>query len=152
MNDEKKDLDSVEQRLRRFFQKQTESLKASKDLWPKLESRLDEKPKDTDAINRKGRLGLWLAGPRLVAVSASVSVVLLLIVVGSVWLTTYHNGNNMSSTSSGGILHGPGGVFNGSTGVCPRPRLPSLRLLSRRRPLLQRHQGRGFLLRRVRRW
>ena len=46
MKDEKNNFSNIERKLQRFFQKQAESLKASKDLWPKLESRLDEKLKD----------------------------------------------------------------------------------------------------------
>ena len=62
MNDDRNNLKSVERRLQRFFQKQAESLKASKDLWSKLESRLGEKLKDTDANTKRG-LSRWLAGP-----------------------------------------------------------------------------------------
>ena len=99
MNNRKNDVKNIEQRLYRFFQKQAKSLKASKDLWPKLESRLGEKLKDTRANNTKRGFSWWLSGPRLVAMSASLSLVLILVVVVSLWLTTNHTTNNMPSAS-----------------------------------------------------
>ena len=100
MKDEKNNFANNEGKVQKFFQKQADSLKVSKDLWPKLESRLDEKLKDTEPHNTKGRLWQWLAGPRLIAISASVGVVLILIVAGSLWLTTNNSANimNMSRT------------------------------------------------------
>ena len=43
MKDEKNNFTNIEQRVQKFFQKQAESLKAGKDLWSKLESKLDAK-------------------------------------------------------------------------------------------------------------
>jgi hypothetical protein len=103
MNNRKNDVKNIEQRLYRFFQKQAKSLKASEDLWPKLESRLGEKLKDTRANNTKGGFSWWLSGPRLVAMSASLSLVLILVVVGSLWLTANHTANNMPSMSGGSV-------------------------------------------------
>jgi hypothetical protein len=56
MKDEKNNFTNSERKVQQFFQKQADSLKVSKDLWPKLESRLDEKLKDTEPYNTKGRL------------------------------------------------------------------------------------------------
>ena len=94
---EKNNFVNIERKVQRFFQKQAESLKASKDLWPKLEPRLGEKVKDVHPNNTKGRLWQWFAGPRLVAISASVAVVLILIAVGSLWLTANHSANTLAS-------------------------------------------------------
>ena len=119
MKDEKNNFANNERKVQKFFQKQADSLKVSKDLWPKLESRLDEKLKDTESHNTKGRLWQWLAGPRLIAISASVGVVLILIVAGSLWLTTNNSANIMNNVSNppmsnGTILHGLGGDVRGS--------------------------------------
>ena len=59
----------------------------------KVRTQLDEKLKDTESDSTKRRLWQWLAGPRLIVISASLSVVLILIVVGSLWLTTNNSGN-----------------------------------------------------------
>ena len=119
MKDEKNNFTNNERKVQKFFQKQADSLKVSKDLWPKLESRLDEKLKDTESHNTKGRLWQWLAGPRLIAISASVGVVLILIAAGSLWLTTNNSANIMNNVSNppmsnGTILHGLGGDVRGS--------------------------------------
>jgi hypothetical protein len=118
MKDEKNNFANSERKVQQFFQKQADSLKVSKDLWPKLESRLDEKLKDTESHNKKGRLWQWLAGPRLIAISASVGAVLILIVAGSLWLTTNNSANTINGSnppiSNGTILHGLGGDVRGS--------------------------------------
>ena len=93
MKDENNKFNDVEKKVQKLFQKQAESLKASRDLWSKLEPKLDEKLKDAEPVGAKKSLGKWLAGPRLIIVSTSLSVVLILIVVGSMWLTTNHSGN-----------------------------------------------------------
>jgi len=111
MSNVKNDVKNLEQRLYRFFQKQAKSLKASEDLWPKLESRLGEKSTDAGANNTKRGFSWWLSGPRLVAVSASLSLVLILVVVGSLWLTTNHTPNNMPSTPYGSISESDAGSY-----------------------------------------
>ena len=43
MKDEKNNSDNMENKAQKFFQKRAESFKVGKDLWSKLEPRLDEK-------------------------------------------------------------------------------------------------------------
>ena len=100
MKDEKNRFIDVERNVQKLFQKQAESLKASKDLWSKLEPKLDKKLKDTESSDSKRRLGTLFAGPRLIVVSTSISVVLIMIVVGSMWLTTNHSGNTVIPPTS----------------------------------------------------
>ena len=100
MKDEKNRFIDVERNVQKLFQKQAESLKASKDLWSKLEPKLDKKLKDTESSDSKRRLGTLFAGPRLIVVSTSISVVLIMIVVGSMWLTTNHSGNTVISSGA----------------------------------------------------
>lgn len=102
MKNGKNDFEKVEGRLRSFFQKRAESLKTGKGLWSKLEPQLGEQEKTA----RNVKFGRWLAGPRLVVVSTSLSVVLILIVVGSVWLTSYHPNNNQSKATASGLDRG----------------------------------------------
>ena len=108
MKDEKNNFTTIERRVQRFFQKQATSLKASKDLWPKIEARLDEKVTDTGSKSTKKGLRQWLVGPRLIIASTSISAVLILIVVGSIWLTTNHTGDITPSNIlvRSGIDHG----------------------------------------------
>ncbi len=108
MKDEKNNFTTIERRVQRFFQKQDTSLKASKDLWPKIEARLDEKVTDTGSKSAKKGLRQWLVGPRLIIASTSISAVLILIVVGSIWLTTNHTGDITPSNIlvRSGIDHG----------------------------------------------
>lgn len=118
MSNEKNTLENVEQRLRGFFQKTAEALKAPSDLWSKLEPRLNE-PSKGKAHDAGAGFGRWLAGPRLIGVAASVGVVLLLLVVGGVWLTHLETGGGNSgrgtfltavptTTSFSSIAHGSG--------------------------------------------
>ena len=53
---------------------------------------MDEKQKLTEPAGRKERFWRWLAGPRLVAITSSVGVLVILATAGSIWLT-----NNNSS-------------------------------------------------------
>jgi hypothetical protein len=114
MKDEKNNFNNVEQKVQKFFLKQAESLKAGKDLWSKLEPRLDEKPKNTEPGKTKGRFWQWLAGPRLIAISSSVAVVLILVVAGSLWLTNNNaaNSRTLAQSDKSNIVWG----FNGSGG------------------------------------
>jgi len=108
MTDDKNNFTNIERKVQSFFQKQATSLKASKDLWPKIEARLDEKVTDAGAKSTKRGLRQWLVGPRLIVASTSISAVLILIVVGSMWLTTNHPANITPSNIlvRSGIEHG----------------------------------------------
>ena len=122
MKDEKNKFIDVERKVQKLFQKQAESLKASKDLWSKLEPKLDEKLKDTESSGSKRGLGTWLAGPRLIVVSTSLSVVLILIVVGSMWLTTNHSGNtSIPPTSDKTMIEHGLGINSGQAATTVTP-------------------------------
>ena len=99
MKDEKNNSDNMENKVQKFFQKRTESFKAGKDLWSKLEPRLDEKVKTTESAGRKERFWQWLAGPRLIAITTSVGVLVILATAGSIWLTNNNTANHNTSSS-----------------------------------------------------
>jgi hypothetical protein len=105
MKDEQNNSDNMENKVRKFFQKGAESFKPGKDLWAKLEPRLDEKQKVTGPTGRKERFWKWLAGPRLVAITSSVGVLVILATAGAIWLT---NNNTSSSIDRAAIQHGLG--------------------------------------------
>ena len=105
MKDEQNNSDNMENKVRKFFQKGAESFKPGKDLWAKLEPRLDEKQKVTGPAGRKERFWKWLAGPRLVAITSSVGVLVILATAGAIWLT---NNNTSSSIDRAAIQHGLG--------------------------------------------
>jgi hypothetical protein len=119
MKDEQNNSDNMENKVRKFFQKGAESFKPGKDLWSKLELRLDEKQKVTGPANRKERFWQWLAGPRLIAITTSVGVLVILATAGSIWLTNSHtaNQNISSSIDKAAIEHGLGTTFGGSYGI-----------------------------------
>ena len=110
MKDEKNNTNNFEQKVQKFFQKRAESFKPGKDLWSKLEPRLDEKQKVTEPTGRKERFWQWLAGPRLVAITSSVGVLVILATAGSIWLTNNNtaNQNTSSSIDPAAIQHGLG--------------------------------------------
>ena len=90
-------------------------------------------------ISAKKGLGQWLVGPRLIMVSASISAVLILIVVGSMWLTTNHTGDITPSNIlvRSGIDHGaaPPTTIAAMTPVAiSTPKLLSQSLLLPRQP------------------
>jgi hypothetical protein len=99
MKDEKNNTNNFEQKVQKFFQKRAESFKAGNDLWSKLEPQLDEKQKVTEPAGRKERFWQWLAGPRLIAITSSVGVLVILATVGSIWLTNNNTANHNTSTS-----------------------------------------------------
>jgi hypothetical protein len=99
MKDEKNNSDNMENKAQKFFQKRAESFKADKDLWSKLEPRLDEKQKMTEPAGRKERFWRWLAGPRLIAITTSVGVLVILATAGSIWLTNNNTANHNTSSS-----------------------------------------------------
>jgi hypothetical protein len=99
MNNDKDKSNNIERKVQQFFQKQMESLKASKDLWSKLKPRLEENLKDGELNNSKRRFRRWLVGPRLIAISVSVSLVLIMIIASAVWLTANHSTSSINTTS-----------------------------------------------------
>ena len=117
MKDEKNNTNSFEQKVQKFFQKRAESFKAGNDLWSKLEPRLDEKLKTTESAGRKERFWQWLAGPRLIAITSSVGVLVILATAGSIWITNNNtvNHNTSSSIDRAAIAKGLGanyGIYN----------------------------------------
>jgi Domain of unknown function (DUF4349) len=119
MKDGQNNSDNMENKAQKFFQKRAESFKAGKDLWSKLEPRLDEKQKVTEPANRKERFWQWLAGPRLVAITTSVGVLVILATAGSIWLTNNNtaNHNTSSSVDRAAIEKGLGTTFGGTYGA-----------------------------------
>ncbi len=119
MKDEKNNSDNLENKAQKFFQKRAESFKAGKDLWSKLEPRLYEKQKVTEPANRKERFRQWLAGPRLIAITTSVGVLVILATAGSIWLTNNNtaNHNTAGSIDRAAIEKGLGSTFGGSYGA-----------------------------------
>ena len=99
MKDEQNNSDNMENKAQKFFQKRVESFKAGKDLWSKLEPRLDEKQKVTEPGGRKERFWQWLAGPRLIAITSSVGVLVILATAGSIWLTNNNTANHNTTSS-----------------------------------------------------
>jgi len=117
MKDEKNNSDNMENKAQKFFQKRAESFKPGKDLWSKLEPRLDLKQKVTEPTGRKERFWQWLAGPRLIAITSSVGVLVILATAGSIWLTNNNtaNHNTASSVDRAAIEKGLGanyGIYN----------------------------------------
>jgi hypothetical protein len=118
MKDEKNNSDNLENKAQKFFQKRAESFKAGKDLWSKLEPRLDEKQKVPEPANRKERFWQWLAGPRLIAITSSVGVLVILATAGSIWLTNNNTANHSTSSSidRAAIEKGLGATYGGTNG------------------------------------
>ena len=119
MKDEKNNSDNLENKALKFFQKRAESFKAGKDLWSKLEPRLDARQKVTEPANRKERFWRWLAGPRLIAITTSVGVLVILATAGSIWLTNNNtaNHNTASSVDRAAIAKGLGVTYGGTYGT-----------------------------------
>src|SRR5271157_4599100 len=133
MKDEKNNFTNIEQRVQKFFQKQAESLKAGKDLWSKLEPRLDANTTNTGPNKTKGKFWQWLAGPRLIAFSSSLAVVVILVVAGSLWITNTNAANSRAAAQSdkAGIVWG----FNGggspvSTATYPPQIIPETTMVA----------------------
>jgi len=112
MKDEKNNFTNIERKVQSFFKKQKDSLRVGNDFWSKLEPKLETKAANTEPKKTKGRLWQWLAGPRLIAISSSLAVVLILIIAGSLWLTSNNSTNNNTSNS---MARPP--VANGSLGA-----------------------------------
>ncbi len=119
MKDEKNNSDNLENKAQKFFQKRAESFKAGKDLWSKLEPRLNETQKVTAPANRKERFWQWLAGPRLIAITTSVGVLVILATTGSIWLTNNNTANHNTSNTidRAAIEKGLGETFGGTYGA-----------------------------------
>ena len=122
MKDEKNNLDNMENKVQKFFQKRAAAFKIGKDFWSKLEPRLNEKQSDAPA-KRKESFWQWLAGPRLIAISSTLGVLVILATAGSLWLTRNNNINNSNTASvidRGAIANGAGenyGVYSTATSV-----------------------------------
>lgn len=112
MKDENNNFTNIERKVQSFFKKQKDSLRVGNDFWSKLEPKLEAKVVNTEPRKTKGRLWQWLAGPRLIAISSSLAVVLVLIVAGSLWLTSNNSANNNTSNP---MARPP--VANGSLGA-----------------------------------
>ena len=91
MKDEKNNFTNIERKVQSFFKKQKDSLRVSNDFWSKLEPKLEAKGANTEPKKTKGRLWQWLAGPRLIAISSSLAVVLILIIAGSLYSGEYRS-------------------------------------------------------------
>ncbi len=97
MNSGKHDSNDIETRLHNYFQKLSGLLKADQNLWLRLKTRLGEQNTQVDAETIKTKFIRWFTGPRLVIVSTSIAVILILITVGSVWLASPHTRNAPAS-------------------------------------------------------
>jgi hypothetical protein len=111
MKDEKNNSDNMENKAQKFFQKRVSAFKIGKDFWSKLEPRLNEK-QNTAPAKRKESFWQWLAGPRLVAISSTLGVLVILVTAGSLWLTNNKvNQNTAGSIDEGAIAKGAGGNY-----------------------------------------
>ena len=119
MKDEKNNFTNIERKVQSFFKKQKDSLRVGDDFWSKLEPKLEAKVANTEPKKTKGRLWQWLAGPRLIAISSSLAVVLILIVAGSLWLTSNNSANNNTSNPMARPPVANGGVGAIAVGTSP---------------------------------
>jgi len=100
MRDEKNSLGNIEKKIQVFFRKAADSLKAPADLWSKLEPQLNEEGQEKTEAKKDRGIGRWLRGSRLIGVSISTAVVLVLIVLGATWLANLGTGNGNSRHAS----------------------------------------------------
>lgn len=115
MKDEKNNSDNMENKAQKFFQKRAASFKVGKDFWSKLEPRLNEKQSASSA-KRKESFWQWLAGPRLIAISSTLGVLVILATAGSLWLTRNNNINHSNTAGiidRGAIAKGGGETYGG---------------------------------------
>ncbi len=113
MKDEQNNSDNLENRAQNFFQKRAAAFKIGKDFWSKLEPRLNEKQTAAPAKTKES-FWQWLAGPRLIAISSTLGVLVILATAGSLWLTRNNNINHSNTASvidRGAIAAGTGGNY-----------------------------------------
>ena len=113
MKDKQNNSDNMENKAQKFFQKRAAAFKIGKDFWSKLEPRLNEKQSVAPAKGKES-FWQWLAGPRLIAISSTLGVLVILATAGSLWLTKNNNINHSNTASSidrGAIAKGAGGTY-----------------------------------------